>query len=92
MCFGYCSNLTSIIIPSSVSKIDQNAFKNCSNLSSITISNSVDKVKNEDKHNNFKNKFETLLQAYKNVSQKYPILFKEFEKEVLRLDPDFEFE
>ena len=34
----------------------------------------------------------TLLQAYKNVSQKYPILFKEFEKEVLRLDPDFKFE
>lgn len=33
-----------------------------------------------------------LLQAYKNVSQKYPILFKEFEKEVLRLNPDFKFE
>ena len=34
----------------------------------------------------------TLLQAYKNVSQKYPVLFKEFEKEILRLDPNFEFE
>ena len=39
-----------------------------------------------------KNKFDTLLQAYKDISQKYPILFKEFEKEILRLDPDFEFE
>lgn len=34
----------------------------------------------------------TLLQAYKNVSQKYPILFKEFEKEILRLDPNFKFD
>ena len=34
----------------------------------------------------------TLLQAYKNVSQKYPTLFKEFEKEVLKLDPNFKFE
>ena len=36
--------------------------------------------------------YEILFQAYKNVSQKYPVLFKEFEKEVLRLDPNFEFE
>lgn len=46
--------------------------------------NSID---NEDKYSD-----KTLLQAYKNVSQKYPILFKEFEKEVLRLNPNFKFE
>ena len=42
--------------------------------------------------NENKSSDKTLLQAYKNVSQKYPILFKEFEKEVLRLDPNFKFE
>ena len=46
----------------------------------------------ESEYINFKNKFETLIQAYKNVSQKYPCLFKEFEKKVLRLDPNFKFE
>lgn len=47
----------------------------------------LNQIDNEDKSSN-----KTLLQAYKNVSQKYPILFKEFEKEVLRLNPNFKFE
>ena len=40
----------------------------------------------------FLNSDKTLLQAYKNVSQQYPVLFKVFEHEVLRLDPNFKFE
>ena len=47
----------------------------------------LNQINNEDKSS-----YKILLQAYKNVSQKYPILFKEFEKEVLKLDPNFKFE
>ena len=53
-----------------------------------------DKIEEDYKKDyiNLKNKFNTLLQAYKNISKKYTVLFKEFEKEVLKLDPDFKFE
>ena len=35
--FGYCSSLSSITIPSSVTKIDVRAFANCSKLADVTI-------------------------------------------------------
>ncbi|MGN1319267.1 MAG: leucine-rich repeat domain-containing protein, partial [Lachnospirales bacterium] len=40
----YCSNLTSITIPSSVTSIGGWAFENCSSLTSITIPNSVTSI------------------------------------------------
>ena len=43
-CFGYCSNLTSILIPNSVTSIGMQCFTRCSNLTSIEISNSVTSI------------------------------------------------
>ena len=128
--------MTSITIPTSVSKIGQSAFRDCYNLISIIIPTSVTKI-NYDSFNyynlkylkiskylyneynlenclnskcelefwkdksenefekeyiNLKNKLKILLQAYKNVSQKYSFLFKEFEDEILKLKPIFKFE
>ena len=42
--FGYCSGLTSITIPNSVTSIGIYAFENCSGLTSITIPNSVTNI------------------------------------------------
>ena len=42
--FRYCSNLTSIDIPSSVTSIGDKAFANCSGLKSIMISDSVTSI------------------------------------------------
>ena len=39
--FSWCSSLTSVTIPDSVTSIDGWAFKNCTSLTSITIPNSV---------------------------------------------------
>ena len=42
--FQYCSSLTSITIPNSVTSIGDNAFYYCSKLTSVTISNSVTSI------------------------------------------------
>ena len=39
--FSDCTNLTSVIIPNSVTNIGDEAFKNCSGLTSLSIGNSV---------------------------------------------------
>ena len=39
--FSYCSGLTSVTIPNSVTTIGSNAFRGCSGLTSVTIPNSV---------------------------------------------------
>jgi hypothetical protein len=39
--FENCTSLTSIAVPSGVTKIEDNAFKGCSGLTSITIPSSV---------------------------------------------------
>ena len=39
--FNYCSNLTNITIPDSVTTIDSYAFQDCSSLTSVTIPDSV---------------------------------------------------
>ena len=40
-CFSFCSGLTSITIPSSVTSLGEDCFSNCSGLTSITIPSSV---------------------------------------------------
>ena len=42
--FAYCSGLTSVTIPNSVTIIGVGAFRNCSGLTSITIPNSVTSI------------------------------------------------
>jgi len=42
--FSYCSSLTSITIPNSVTSIGEYAFTDCSSLTSITIPNSVTSI------------------------------------------------
>ena len=42
--FYYCSSLTSVIIPNSVTSIDSSAFAGCSGLTSVTIPNSVSTI------------------------------------------------
>ena len=42
--FQYCSGLTSITIPNSITRIGEGAFEDCSGLTSITIPNSVTDV------------------------------------------------
>ena len=42
--FYYCDNLTSIIIPNSVTSIGDWAFSNCTSLTSVTIPNSVTSI------------------------------------------------
>ena len=42
--FSYCSSLTSVIIPNTVTYIDKWAFYNCTNLASINIPNSVQSI------------------------------------------------
>ena len=46
LAFGYCSGLTSVILPSSVTSIDFEAFADCSSLTSITIPSSVTSISN----------------------------------------------
>ena len=43
-CFNYCTNLTEITIPNSVTSIGANAFSRCSGLTSITIPGSVTSI------------------------------------------------
>ena len=43
--FKGCTSLKQILIPSSVTKIDDNAFENCSNLESFVIPYSVTEIK-----------------------------------------------
>ena len=45
--FGYCSSLTSITIPSSVTSIGEMAFYFCSSLTSITIPSSVVSIESD---------------------------------------------
>ncbi len=42
--FDYCSGLTSITIPNSVTSIGNGVFWNCTNLSSITMGNSISSI------------------------------------------------
>ena len=42
--FENCTNLESVIIPSSITKINQSAFYNCKKLESVTILNGVEKI------------------------------------------------
>ncbi|MDY4584799.1 MAG: leucine-rich repeat protein, partial [Candidatus Onthomorpha sp.] len=42
--FAYCSSLTSVTIPNSVTEIDDYAFYDCSSLTSVTIPNSVTEI------------------------------------------------
>lgn len=42
--FEGCENLISVVIPNSVTTIENNAFHNCHNLTSVTIPNSVTKI------------------------------------------------
>ena len=42
--FNYCTNLTNVMIPSSVTSIKGYAFYNCRGLSSVTIPNSVTSI------------------------------------------------
>ena len=44
MAFAYCSGLTSINIPNSVTSIGQSAFSGCSGLTSITIPSSITSI------------------------------------------------
>ena len=44
MAFWRCSSLQSIVIPDSVTVIEENAFSGCSSLQSIVIPNSVTKI------------------------------------------------
>ena len=43
--FAYCSSLTSITIPDSVTSIDDWAFRECSSLTSVTIPSSVTSIR-----------------------------------------------
>lgn len=43
--FAYCSNLTSVIIPNSVSSIGSGAFINCLSIENITVPNGVTHIK-----------------------------------------------
>ena len=45
--FGYCDNLSSVIIGESVTSIGKEAFYNCDNLSSVVIGNSVSSIGDE---------------------------------------------
>ena len=42
--FQFCSSLTSVTIPSSVTSIEGNAFRTCSSLTSVTIPSSVTRI------------------------------------------------
>lgn len=42
--FANCTSLTSIIIPDSVTKIDNSAFSGCASLTSITIPDSITRI------------------------------------------------
>ncbi len=44
MAFGYCTGLTEITIPNSVTEIEQWAFLNCLGLTSVTIGSSVTSI------------------------------------------------
>ena len=45
LAFGYCTNLTSITIPDSVTNIGGRVFENCTNLTSITIPDGVTSIR-----------------------------------------------
>jgi hypothetical protein len=42
--FRYCTNLTSIIVPEGILRIEESAFSNCSNLTTITLPNSLTSI------------------------------------------------
>ena len=42
--FDFCSDLTSITIPNSITSVGNSAFSNCFNLTTVTIPNSVTKI------------------------------------------------
>jgi hypothetical protein len=46
LAFNDCTNLTSVIIPNSVTTIDKTAFQSCTNLTSVTIPASVTSIGN----------------------------------------------
>ncbi|MDE5963120.1 MAG: leucine-rich repeat domain-containing protein, partial [Alistipes sp.] len=43
----YCSSLTSVTIPDSVTEIEYGAFSGCSDLTSVTIGNSVTSIESD---------------------------------------------
>ena len=45
--FHYCSNMTSIVIPTSVTSIGNSAFRGCSSMTSIVIPSSVKSIGND---------------------------------------------
>ena len=46
MIFEYCTSLTSVAIPNSVTSIGDDAFYDCTSLASVTIPNSVTSIGN----------------------------------------------
>ena len=52
--FSYCSGMTNVYIPNSVTTIGNNAFNNCTGLTSVTIPNSVTTIGNNAFNNCFR--------------------------------------
>ena len=76
--FAYCSGLTSLAIPSSVSSIGRAAFSNCSGLTSLSIPSSVTSIGEEA----FANESLKSMYVYWNIP--VPISVAVFDNEVIQ--------